>query len=198
MIGRVSFVFFATLCLATSAQAKEGFILGQPSQLETSIWEDAAAAPVRFQIDPAFSPEQKALIERAVSLIPSSQRLNLNGLRFVRSNQLDGPLDECTEGFYPGNGSIVLYPRCGFGAHIVVHEIFHHLGRFGNLNSLWKSRVLKKFPACPVSEYAAEGLGINNEDLAETGRLLLVPESGDRNPGACVDGKVAELRKILY
>lgn len=174
------------LILAGEAEAREGFFPALTSAM--------SPAP---GLDPAFSEEQKRMILRAISLIPACHRRKALTLRFVRSNAIDAPADECTEGYYPGNGSIILYPRCGFSVATVVHELFHHLGRFDGLNEIWKGRVLKKFPSCPVSDYAADGLGGNNEDLAETGRLLLVPESGDRNPGACVDSKIAELRRIL-
>jgi hypothetical protein len=180
-------------CVAANVQAQEAYVEGE----DISIFHNASLTSPGLKIDSKFTVAERAAIARGASLIPACQRHKLNGLRFVRSQQLDGPADECSEGFYPGNGSIVLYPRCGFGVHIIVHEIFHHLGRFNNLNGVWKSSVLRKIPRCPVSDYAADGLGANNEDLAETGRLLLLPESGDRRGGACVDQKIRELARIL-
>jgi hypothetical protein len=149
-------------------------------------------------IDPQFSPSQRMEILNSLDRLPKCQKSKTENLRFQYDSKIDGSLSECTEGYYPGNATILLYPSCNFGAAIVIHEVFHHLGYFNKLNSIWKSRVLKEIPDCPVSDYAAEGLGSNNEDLAETGRLLLVPESSsDRNPGSCVDAKIARLRQLL-
>jgi hypothetical protein len=187
-------VFGLFLCFfVNSALAREGF---ENNGFDVEL-AAARANSSGLTIDTRFSAAERATILRAASLIPACHQHKLQGLRFVRSLQLDAPLDDCTEGFYPGNGSIVLYPRCGFEAQVIVHELFHHLGRFDNLNGIWKGRVLKQIPNCPVSDYAADGLGGNNEDLAETGRLLLVPESGDRRGGACVDRKIRELARIL-
>lgn len=189
-------LLIAALLAFTAAQtagAKEGNF----ADPFASLAQDAAARGPGISVDSRFSAAERAVIEQGAALIPACHRHKLDGLRFVRSLELDGPLDECTEGFYPGNGSIVLYPRCGFAVSVVVHELFHHLGRFQNLNGIWKRQVLRKFPGCPVSDYAADGLGGNNEDLAETGRLLLVPGSGDRRRGACVDQKIRELARIL-
>lgn len=161
---------------------------------------------LNMRVEPSFTDREKMLIAASVSRIPACQRPKLKNLKVSRAN-LNPNFDKekCIAGLYElGSFEVRLDTNCSkVGLGVTLHEFFHVVGaRNGEaLHRKYKAEVFDSAPGCPVSEYAhrvSHKTKINYiEDFAEAGRVGAYPEGGDRYTNACVDKKIASMKKML-
>lgn len=162
--------------------------------------EERLARKYRISIDRRFTDRERIKILHGISLFPDCYHPLMQGLKIAQNTKLEVRGKLCVAGLYHvGKSFIEMSPKCnGIQVGVTVHEIFHHLAqqKSQRLERQYSASVFERHRGCPVSSYAQSD-GSIHEDLAESGRLVVFPNSGQRLSGRCVQLKLDEMTNLL-